>query len=103
MTASAVDVNLMRTAGALPANGVMYVAGTVTAENPVVRLVNGSQLPSGGLTVVSHNPVYIAGDYNTVPLGANHPPAAGLGDAVTLLSNAWHPGQPSSLRTQSSQ
>src|SRR5213594_471468 len=37
MTAYDVDVNLMRTAGALPANGVLYVAGTVTTENPVVR------------------------------------------------------------------
>src|SRR5947208_9633857 len=91
MTAYDVDVNLMRTAGALPANGVLYVAGTVTTENPVVRLVNGSQLPSGGLTVVSQNPVYIVGDYNTVPVGATHAPAAVLGDAVTVLSNDWIP------------
>ena len=89
VTAYDVDVNLMRTAGTLPANGVMYVAGTDTASSPVVRLVNGSQLPSQGLTVVSQNPVYIAGDYNTVRVGANHPPAAVLGDAVTVLSNAW--------------
>src|SRR2546430_1289920 len=61
MTAYDVDVNLMRTAGALPANGVVYVAGTNTAANPVVRLANGSQLPSPGLTVVSQNPVYIVG------------------------------------------
>src|SRR5437762_3360646 len=58
-------------------------------SNPVVRLVNGSRLPDRGLTVVSQNPVYITGDYNTVPVGANHPPAAVLGDAVTVLSNAW--------------
>src|SRR5438445_817077 len=76
MTAYDVDVNLMRTAGALPANGVVYVAGTNTAANPVVRLVNGSQLPSGGLTFVSQNPVYIVGDYNPVPGGATHAPAA---------------------------
>src|SRR2546425_1716098 len=94
MTAYDVDVNLMRTAGALPANGVVYVAGTDIASSPVVRLVNGSQLPSGGLTVVSQNPVYIAGDYNSVPVGATHPPAAVMGDAVTVLSNAWQPGNP---------
>ena len=70
---------------------MLYVAGTVTTENPVVRLVNGSQLPSGGLTVVSQNPVYIVGDYNTVPVGATHAPAAVLGDAVTVLSNDWIP------------
>jgi hypothetical protein len=92
MTAYDVDVTVMRTAGALPANGVVYVAGTDTASNPVVRLVNGSELPSQGLTVVSQNPVYIAGDYNTVKTGATHPPAAVLGDAVTVLSNAWQPG-----------
>jgi Tfp pilus assembly protein PilX len=92
MTSFDVDVTVMRTAGALPANGVLYVAGTNTASNPVVRLVNGSQLPSQGLTVVSKNPVYIAGDYNTVKTGANHPPAAVMGDAVTVLSNAWQPG-----------
>jgi hypothetical protein len=36
--------------------------------------------------------VYIQGDYNTAPTGAggsNHPPAAILGDAVTVLSNIW--------------
>jgi len=92
MTAYDVDVNVLRTNSALPANGVLYVAGTASGLNPVVRLVNGSQLPSGGLTVVSQNPVYIAGDYNTVPVGANHPPAAVLGDAVTVLSNSWQPG-----------
>src|SRR3989454_3700116 len=84
----------MRTAGRLPANGVLYVGGTDIASSPVVRLVNGSQLPSGGLTVVSQNPVYIAGDYNSVPVGATHPPAAVMGDAVTVLSNAWQPGNP---------
>src|SRR2546428_1749158 len=103
MTAYDVDVNVLRTNSALPANGVLYVAGTASGLNPVVRLVNGSQLPSGGLTVVSQNPVYIAGDYNTVPVGANHPPAAVLGDAVTVLSNSWQPGQPSSYDTKSTQ
>src|SRR2546423_10860936 len=90
-----IDVNLLRINNCLPKQGasepgtVVYVAGTNAASSPVVRLVNGSQLPSQGLTVVSQNPVYIAGDYNTVRVGANHPPAAVLGDAVTVLSNAW--------------
>ena len=103
MTTYDVDVNLMRTAGTLPANGVMYVAGTDTASSPAVRLVNGALLPNQGLTVVSQNPVYIVGNYNcpggqvdTItkdcmikPNGTNHPPAAVLADAVTVLSNAW--------------
>ncbi|OLD59463.1 MAG: hypothetical protein AUF60_05415 [Gemmatimonadetes bacterium 13_1_20CM_69_28] len=90
-----IDVNLLRINNCLPKQGasepgtVVYVAGTNAASNPVVRLVNGSQLPNQGLTVVSQNPVYIAGDYNTVAVGANHPPAAVLADAVTVLSNAW--------------
>src|SRR2546427_1351179 len=92
-----IDVNVLRTNNCLPKQGagqpgtVLYVAGTDMATNPVVRLVNGSQLPNQGLTVVSQNPVYIAGDYNTVKTRANHPPAAGLGDAVNVLSNDWIP------------
>jgi len=35
--------------------------------------------------VVSQNPVYIRGDYNT----ENKVPAAVLGDAITVLSNNW--------------
>jgi hypothetical protein len=65
--------------------GVMYVAGTNMATNPAVRLVNGSRLPSQGLTVASQNPVYVQGDYNTV----NKVPAAVMGDAITVLSNNW--------------
>src|SRR5207249_7427907 len=90
-----IDVNVLRTNNCLPKQGagqpdlVVYVAGTSMATNPVVRLVNGSQLPNQGLTVVSQNPVYISGDYNTVKTWANHPPAAVLGDAVTVLSNNW--------------
>jgi hypothetical protein len=89
MTTTELDVNILRTNNCLPAKTVLYVAGTNMATNPVVRLVNGAQLPSEGMTVVSQNPVYIAGDYNTVPVGATHPPAAVMADAVTVLSNAW--------------
>ena len=69
-------------------------AGTRGAGNPcpAVRLVNGSALPQKGLTVVSQNPIYIKGDYNTALTGvggSNHPPAAVMADAVTVLSNSW--------------
>lgn len=64
-------------------NQTLYVHET--AANTGVRLTNGSTLPSGGLTVVSENPVYVAGDYNKT----NKQPAAVLADAVTSLSNAW--------------
>jgi len=89
------------------ANGLLYVAsssagpaapcaqGTRTSANPcpAVRLINGSAInATGGLTVASQNPVYIQGDYNTAMTGTggtSHPPAAGLADAVTVLSNNW--------------
>ncbi|MGH7276455.1 MAG: hypothetical protein ACREIY_05445, partial [Candidatus Rokuibacteriota bacterium] len=82
------DIGALRTAGALPANGVLYVAGTNLATNPAVRLVNGSQLPSQGLTLVSQNPVYVLGNYNTV----GKVPASVMGDAITIQSNSWLSG-----------
>jgi hypothetical protein len=49
--------------------------------------------------VVSENPVHVQGDYNasaTNQFNDNFPlchvPASVMGDAVTLLSNAWQPG-----------
>ena len=84
---------------------------TVTTTERAIRLKNGSTLPSSGLTVVSENPVYIQGDYNT---GGNNPPsdtgtftsptvsayshnsdgspttnAAVYADAINILSGAW--------------
>jgi hypothetical protein len=79
-----VDVGLLRSTGVAPANGVLYVANTSTPGS-AVRLVNGAQLPSQGLSVVTENPVYIRGDYNTVA----KVPAAVLADAITVLSNNW--------------
>ena len=84
MSVVEVNVGLLRTSGMAPANGVMYVASTGT-PGAAVRLVNGAQLPSQGLTVVSQNPAYIQGDYNTV----NKVSAAVLADAITVLSNRW--------------
>src|SRR5262245_9055975 len=84
MSVVEVNVGLLRSSGAAPANGVMYVATTGT-PGAAVRLVNGAQLPSQGLTVVSQNPTYVQGDYNTV----NKVPAAVLADAITVLSNRW--------------
>ncbi|MFZ1061439.1 MAG: PilX N-terminal domain-containing pilus assembly protein [Candidatus Rokuibacteriota bacterium] len=94
-TVDVIEVDIGKLSPAKPANGVVYVASTVAptgATMPGVRLVNGSSLPSDGLTVVSQNPVYVKGDYNTAltgPGGANHPPAAILADAVTVLSGSW--------------
>jgi|GEM_PF-2132824 len=110
-------------------SGVLYIAdfgatytqpsGTVVAGNPVtcfidssniqssvvrrgIRLKNGATL-LGKLTVVSDNPIYIQGDYNT---GVNPPSNSGtytsptasgytrwasavIGDSINVLSSAW--------------
>ena len=85
---------------------------TVNTTERAIRLKNGASLPSTGLTVVSENPVYIQGDYNT---GGNNPPsdsgtftspttsgyshnsdgspktnAAVYADAINILSGAWN-------------
>ncbi|MGI9089203.1 MAG: hypothetical protein ACR2HH_15930 [Chthoniobacterales bacterium] len=100
-------------------NGIVYIQDTTAASNGIgnkrgIRLKNGQQIPSLGLTVASPNPVYIQGDYNTgynppsnsgdatKPEGRliddkgkdkgayNRAPCSVLADAVNLLSNAWN-------------
>ncbi|MEI6560902.1 MAG: hypothetical protein WCO68_02340 [Verrucomicrobiota bacterium] len=44
---------------------VVVDSPAVPKTEPAVRLQNGYVLPSGGLTIVSQNPVYVQGDYNT--------------------------------------
>ncbi len=93
-------------------NGIIYLVDTSADPNGVtakraIRLKNGGTLPNGGMTLVSGNPVYIQGDYNTgtgallqplsnsgVPasntvIGYATKPSAVIGDAVTILSNSW--------------
>jgi hypothetical protein len=96
-------------------NGIIYVVDTSAGANGMnakraIRLKNGGSLPDGGLTVVSANPVYVQGDYNTgttsttqpasnnasSPIRPNRPCPATLASqlrllriAVTILSNAW--------------
>ena len=83
-------------------NGV-YVYNSVPStpsQLPAVRVMNGQQLPAGGLSVASPFPVYVMGDYNTTTNGTtfsttlgdtvNTRPAALMGDAVTVLSSSWN-------------
>jgi hypothetical protein len=86
-----------------------------------IRLINGTYIPgiydstapgnTRGFTVASENGIYVQGNYNTtgvasVPSTGNTPfsdylpyntvlhiPASIVGDAVTILSNAWNDGQ----------
>lgn len=77
---------------------------TVTTTERAIRLKNGGTLPSAGMTVVSENPIYIQGDYNTgsgTPpsdsgtftdpdvTGYTRKPAAIYADAINVLSGAW--------------
>jgi hypothetical protein len=92
--------------------GVIYVSdGTATSSSRRgVRLKNGGSMPPGGLTVVSDNPCYIQGDYNTGSNGTLQPDSnqpngdptrntvpgyqkqscAVVADAVQILSNSWN-------------
>ena len=69
-------------------NGILYVSDTqdTPGELEALRLINCATLvPADGLTVVSENPVYVKGDFNTY----NKKGAAILADTVTFLSNNW--------------
>ena len=56
-------------------------------DYPIVRLENGSILPNP-ITIATDYPIYVQGDYNTI----GWQPAAVVGDAINLLSNAWVDG-----------
>jgi hypothetical protein len=76
---------------------------TVNTTERAIRLKNGATLPSTGLTIVSENPVYIQGDYNTggtppsdsgtwtnpTVSGYTRKNSAVYGDAINILSGAW--------------
>jgi hypothetical protein len=59
-----------------------------------LKLINGSNIVGNGitgLTVVTENPVYIQGDWNSTGGNFNgaHAATSVIADAVTLLSNNW--------------
>ncbi len=73
----------------LPANGLIYATrnDAPATQEPGVRLINGSEIRrAGGLAVVSNDPVYIKGDFNTV----TKKPVAVIADALNILSNSWN-------------
>jgi len=79
-----VDISKLKTSTYYPANGVIYSSDQRSGFN-ATRLVNGSSL-GRPLSIVSENPLYIKGDFNT----ATKQPAFIAGDAVTFLSNSWN-------------
>jgi len=87
VTLTEIDIARLNASGSFPANGLIYAHRTdATPTQPNgVRLKNGAELLAP-LTVVSENPVYVQGNYNTV----NKKGAAVITDAVNLLSTAWN-------------
>jgi len=68
----------------------------VAGKLPPLAHANCTNPNAGGFTVASENPVYLLGDYNADPTNgftdtatACHVPASVIGDAVTLLSDAF--------------
>ncbi len=89
VTVSEIDMEVLRESGYFPPNGLIYASRSASASQPDgVRLTNGAEL-GGKLTVVSENPVYVHGDYNT----ESKKGAAVITDSINLLSNAWDDGK----------
>lgn len=70
----------------LPSNGLIYATLSQYTNEPGIRITNGSTIErQQGLTVVSNDPVYIQGDFNTV----GEKPSSVICDSLNLLSNSW--------------
>lgn len=90
-----IDVNLLKSSPAFTQivannNGaVVYFSDqrspSANTEN-AIRLINGSTLPTKGVTFASENPLYVKGDYNTV----SKKPAGLVSDSLTILSSNWN-------------
>lgn len=84
----------------LPSNGLIYATCNDAGSDrqPGVRLVGGSKIArNGGLTVVSNDPVYIQGNFNTI----DEQPASVICDSLNLLSNAWNDSNSTAARWSS--
>src|SRR3954462_5412599 len=104
------DVSQFAAAAKKNFNGIIYINDTSASStnHRAVRILNGATLPTGGFSIVSPNPVYIQGDFNTgrtasseTPANTGDPtdpeagtytrkPASIVADAITLLSNSWN-------------
>jgi hypothetical protein len=89
-------------------NGILYIydSSNSSGSRRGVRLLNGSKIPTMGLTVASSNPIYIQGNFNTggTPPSNSNPsdptnpqvsgytraPCSVITDAVNILSNSWN-------------
>jgi len=79
------DMKKLNDEGYNPSNGVIYYSDQDGSRDyPAIRLNNGGEL-GAPITVVSENPLYTNGNYNTI----DKKPAALIGDAVSFLSVTW--------------
>jgi hypothetical protein len=84
----------------------VYVLDTRTLPGTslgAVRVYNGPQLPTNGLTVATARPLYVQGDYNsdsatrgTADTSTTRP-ASLVADAITILSDGWQDNYGNSL------
>jgi hypothetical protein len=93
ITITDINMSLVNSSGKFPANGLLYAYRTdASASQPNgVRLSNSQELLHP-LTVVSEDPVYVKGDFNTT----NKKGAAVICDSVNLLSKSWNDTKTSS-------
>lgn len=98
ITTNATALSKCNPAGGNPLN-VVYVADYRTVSSSYlggVRLINGTSLPAGGLTICTLNPLYVKGNYNcpnSAHLNTTNTsaaaPASLVSDALTILSGNW--------------
>jgi len=79
----------------------IYTTNYVQYAEQGIVLTNGATLPSNGLSVVTPDPLYIAGNWNVTNNSGQGKtqtydvsdtlPSAVYADAVTILSPAWNP------------
>ena len=76
-------------------NSVYVLDTRTTTTLGAVRVYDGTQLPTNGLTVATARPLYVQGDYNsdsttrgTADTSTTRP-ASLVGDAITILSDSW--------------
>ncbi len=103
-------------------NGIIYISNVsnTAGTRRGVRIKNGAQIPTTGLTIASNNAVYVQGDFNTGGTGSTVPsnvggsysdpnnppnpqlsgytraPCSIIADAVNILSNSWSDANSSS-------
>jgi hypothetical protein len=59
---------------------------SITTSKRAIRIKNGATINPIGLSIISGNPIYIQGDFNT----GTWKPTVIIGDAINVLSNNWN-------------